>query len=391
MKILVTGAKGFIGKNLIATLNNIRTGKDKTRDLSDDILIYEYDTDSDSRLLDAYCSECDFVFHLAGVNRPKEESEFMEGNFGFTSLLLDTLKKHQNQCPVMISSSIQAALDNPYGRSKKAGEDLLFAYGKETGAAVYVYRFSNVFGKWCRPNYNSVIATFCHNIAHDLPIQVNDREAVLELVYIDDLVEELLGALKGQAHMDEDGYGFVPTVHTVSLGEIVELLYSFRRCREELWVPDMTEGGLEKKLYATYLSYLPKGQFSYPLTMHKDERGSFTEILKTADRGQFSVNISKPGITKGEHWHHTKNEKFVVVSGKGRIQFRRVDSDEIIEYTVNGDEIVVVDIPTGYTHNIINEGDTDLVTFMWCNECFNPKKPDTYFLKVQETPEEKGR
>lgn len=391
MKILVTGAKGFIGKNLIATLNNIRTGKDKTRDLSDDILIYEYDTDSDSRLLDAYCSECDFVFHLAGVNRPKEESEFMEGNFGFTSLLLDTLKKHQNQCPVMISSSIQAALDNPYGRSKKAGEDLLFAYGKETGAAVYVYRFSNVFGKWCRPNYNSVIATFCHNIAHDLPIQVNDREAVLELVYIDDLVEELLGALKGQAHMDEDGYGFVPTVHTVSLGEIVELLYSFRRCREELWVPDMTEGGLEKKLYATYLSYLPKEQFSYPLTMHKDERGSFTEILKTADRGQFSVNISKPGITKGEHWHHTKNEKFVVVSGKGRIQFRRVDSDEIIEYTVNGDEIVVVDIPTGYTHNIINEGETDLVTFMWCNECFNPKKPDTYFLKVQETPEEKGR
>lgn len=391
MKILVTGAKGFIGKNLIATLNNIRTGKDKTRDLSDDMLIYEYDTDSDSRLLDAYCSECDFVFHLAGVNRPKEESEFMEGNFGFTSLLLDTLKKHQNQCPVMISSSIQAALDNPYGRSKKAGEDLLFAYGKETGAAVYVYRFSNVFGKWCRPNYNSVIATFCHNIAHDLPIQVNDREAVLELVYIDDLVEELLGALKGQAHMDEDGYGFVPTVHTVSLGEIVELLYSFRRCREELWVPNMTEGGLEKKLYATYLSYLPKEQFSYPLTMHKDERGSFTEILKTADRGQFSVNISKPGITKGEHWHHTKNEKFVVVSGKGRIQFRRVDSDEIIEYTVNGDEIVVVDIPTGYTHNIINEGETDLVTFMWCNECFNPKKPDTYFLKVQETPEEKGR
>lgn len=391
MKILVTGAKGFIGKNLIATLNNIRTGKDKTWDLSDDILIYEYDTDSDSRLLDAYCSQCDFVFHLAGVNRPKEESEFMEGNFGFTSLLLDTLKKHQNQCPVMISSSIQAALDNPYGRSKKAGEDLLFAYGRETGATVYVYRFSNVFGKWCRPNYNSVIATFCHNIAHDLPIQVNDREAVLELVYIDDLVEELLGALKGQAHMDEDGYGFVPTVHTVSLGEIVELLYSFRRCREELWVPDMTEGGLEKKLYATYLSYLPKEQFSYPLTMHKDERGSFTEILKTADRGQFSVNISKPGITKGEHWHHTKNEKFVVVSGKGRIQFRRVDSDEIIEYTVNGDEIVVVDIPTGYTHNIINEGDTDLVTFMWCNECFNPKKPDTYFLKVQETPEEKGR
>lgn len=391
MKILVTGAKGFIGKNLIATLNNIRTGKDKTRGLSDDILIYEYDMDSDSSLLDAYCSGCDFVFHLAGVNRPREEHEFMEGNFGFTSLLLDTLKKHQNQCPVMISSSIQASLDNPYGRSKKAGEDLLLDYGRETGAAVYVYRFSNVFGKWCRPNYNSVIATFCHNIAHDLPIQVNDKRAVLELVYIDDLVEELLEALKGQPHLDEDGYGFVPTVHAVSLGEIVELLYSFRQSREELWVPDMTEGGLEKKLYATYLSYLPKEQFSYPLTMHKDERGSFTEILKTADRGQFSVNISKPGITKGEHWHHTKNEKFVVVSGKGRIQFRRVDSDEIIEYTVNGDEIVVVDIPTGYTHNIINEGDTDLVTFMWCNECFNPKKPDTYFLKVQETPEEKGR
>lgn len=384
MKILVTGAKGFIGKNLIATLNNIRTGKDKSFGMDEDITIYEYDIDSNPMLLDAYCVDCDFVFNLAGVNRPKEQSQFMEGNFGFASVLLDKLKQYGNNCPIMISSSIQAELDNPYGRSKKAGEDLIFAYGKETGATVYVYRFPNVFGKWCRPNYNSAIATFCNNIANDLPIQVNDRSVVMNLVYIDDVVLELITALKGQATMDEMGYCHVPITHTTTLGEIVDLIYSFKASREERSVPDMTEGGLVKKLYATYLSYLPVNQFSYPLKMNVDERGSFTEILRTSDRGQFSVNISKPGIVKGNHWHHTKNEKFVVVSGKGLIQFRRIDSDEVIEYRVSGEKIEVVDIPTGYTHNIVNEGDTDLVTFMWCNECFDSKHPDTYFLDVNE-------
>ena len=384
MKILVTGAKGFVGKNLIATLNNIRTGKDASFGISEDMTIYEYDIDSNPALLDAYCADCDFVFNLAGVNRPKEQSEFMEGNFGFASTLLDTLKKHGNTCPIMISSSIQAALDNPYGQSKKAGEDLIFAYGKETGAKVYVYRLPNVFGKWCRPNYNSAVATFCNNIANDLPIQVNDASVVMNLVYIDDVIEELIAALKDEAHKDEAGYCNIPVTHTITLGEIVDLLHSFKASRGDKSVPLMTEGSFSKKLYATYLSYLPTDKFSYPLQMNVDERGSFTEILRTADRGQFSVNISKPGITKGEHWHHTKNEKFVVVSGKGLIQFRKIDSNEVIDYHVSGDKIEVVDIPTGYTHNIINEGDTDLVTFMWCNECFNPEKPDTYFLKVNE-------
>lgn len=383
MKILLTGAKGFIGKNLIATLNNIRTGKDRSFGLTEDITVYEYDMDSNEALLEAFCSDCDFVFHLAGVNRPKEQSEFMEGNFGFTSTLLKKLKKYKNNCPIMLSSSIQAELDNPYGQSKKAGEDLIFAYGNETGVPVYVYRFPNVFGKWCRPNYNSAVATFCSNIANDLPIQVNDRNAVMNLVYIDDVVEELILALSGQAHINEAGYGEIPVVHTITLGEIVDLLYSFKKSREDRSVPDMRENGFTKKLYAAYLSYLPADKFSYPLTMNTDERGSFTEILRTPDRGQFSVNISKPGITKGEHWHHTKNEKFVVVSGKALIQFRKIGSDEVLNYHVSGEEIEVVDIPTGYTHNIINEGDTDLVTFMWCSECFRPEKPDTYFEKVE--------
>lgn len=382
MKILVTGAKGFIGKNFIATLNNIRLGKDRSFGLIDDLTIYEYDIDTEQELLDAYCADCDIVFHLAGVNRPKEESEFMDGNFGFTSTLLDALKSHNNNCPVMLSSSIQAKLDNPYGRSKKAGEDLLFSYGNETGSKVYVYRFPNVFGKWCRPNYNSAVATFCNNIAHGLPIQVNDPEVTMHLVYIDDVVAELIGLIQDKAHMDAEGYCIVPTVYTVKLGEIVDLLYSFKESRKNLSVPDMSENGFTKKLYATYLSYLPTEQFRYPLKMNVDERGSFTEILKTADRGQFSVNIIKPGVTKGQHWHHTKNEKFVVVSGKGLIQFRKIGSDEVIDYHVSGDQIEVVDIPTGYTHNIMNEGDTDLVTFMWCNECFNPEKPDTYFEEV---------
>ena len=395
MNILVTGAKGFIGRNLIETLYNIRDGKDRTYGMDSDITIFEYDVDTDPALLPLYCKNADFVYNLAGVNRPLDQKDFMEGNFGFASRLLDNLKKYNNTCPVMISSSIQAALDNPYGQSKKAGEDLMFSYEKETGAKVYVYRFPNVFGKWCRPNYNSAVATFCHNISHDLPIRVNDPSVNMTLVYIDDLVTELIAALKGEAHIDANtGLCSVPVEHKITLGEIVDLLYSFRESRSTLMVPDMAEGSFSKKLYAAYLSYLPEDAFSYPLKMNVDARGSFTEILRTSDRGQFSVNISKPGITKGEHWHHTKNEKFVVVSGKGLIQFRKVGvnpetgkSFPVIDYPVSGDKIEVVDIPTGYTHNIINEGDTDLVTFMWCNECFDPGKPDTYFLKVEDKTE----
>lgn len=392
MHVLVTGAKGFIGKNLIETLGNIQDGKDRSFDLDQDLTIDAYDVDTDPVLLDAYCQKADFVFHLAGVNRPQDPSEFMAGNYGFTSQLLDTLKKYGNNCPIMVSSSIQAALDNPYGQSKRKGEELLQAYGEETGAAVYIYRFPNVFGKWCRPNYNSVVATFCHNIAHGLPIQVNDPAVQLTLVYVDDVVRELICALSGQAHRDaETGFCKVPTEHQVTLQVLSELLYSFADSRKNRMVPDMTERSFAKKLYSTYLSYLPEDGFAYPLQMHVDDRGSFTEILRTVDRGQFSVNISKPGITKGEHWHHSKNEKFVVVSGEGLIRFRKVGTDPetgeaypILDYPVSGAQLQVVDIPTGYTHNIINTGDTDLVTFMWCNECFDAEKPDTYFLKVEE-------
>lgn len=381
MKVLVTGAKGFVGKNLVAALQNIKDGKDKTSDLPADLEICEFDIDTDKALLDTFGADCDFVFNLAGVNRPQNEAEFEKGNFGFASELLEILKKHGNTCPVMLSSSTQAVLDNPYGKSKKAGEDLFFRYAEETGAKVLVYRFPNLFGKWCRPNYNSAVATFCHNIAHDLPITVNDRNHEMTLVYIDDLVQEMLSALCG--HETRDGaFCRVPTEHKITLGEIADLLYSFKASRETKCVPDMTDGSLSKKLYSTYLSYLPTDQFSYPLKMNIDDRGSFTEILRTANNGQFSVNISKPGITKGQHWHHTKNEKFLVVSGKGVIRFRKVDSDELIEYFVSSDKLEVVDIPVGYTHNIENLGDTDMVTFMWCNECFNPEKPDTFFLKV---------
>lgn len=369
MKILVTGANGFIAKNLIAELKN-----QKYTD------ILEYSRDTEVSLLDSYCEECDFVFHLAGVNRPQNQEEFMEGNFGFTSTLLDSLKKHDNKAPVIISSSIQAALDNPYGKSKKAGEDLLFSYAKETGAKVLVYRFPNVFGKWCKPNYNSAVATFCNNIARDLPIQVNDPSVVMNLVYIDDVVEELIKAIDGKENWNGD-FCEIPEVHTITLGEIVELIKSFKENRKTLNVPNMAIS-FEKKLYSTYISYLPMDQFSYPLKMNVDQRGSFTEIIRTIDRGQFSVNIAKPGITKGNHWHHTKNEKFLVVSGNGLIRFRKIDTEEIIEYYVSGDKMEVVDIPTGYTHNIINVGDTDLVTFMWANEAFDPEKPDTYFLEV---------
>ncbi len=371
MKVLVTGAKGFIGRNLISELER-----------RENVEVMPFDIDSPAEALEEYCRECNFVFNLAGVNRPEHTEEFMEGNFGFASTLVQTLKKYQNTCPIMNSSSIQAALDNPYGKSKKAGEDMLYAYGKEVGAEVYVYRFPNVFGKWCRPNYNSAVATFCNNIANGLPIQVNDRNTVMHLVYIDDVVEELLQALDRHPHLNPDGYCYVPTVYEVTLGEIVDLLYSFKESRENLMIPDMTDGSFAKKLYSTYLSYLPTDGFSYPLLMHEDARGSFTEILKSADRGQVSINISKPGIVKGNHWHHTKNEKFVVVSGRGLIQFRKIGSDEIIEYHVSGERLEVVDIPTGYTHNIINEGDTDMVTLMWCNECFNPDKPDTIYEPV---------
>jgi UDP-2-acetamido-2,6-beta-L-arabino-hexul-4-ose reductase len=369
MKILVTGAKGFIGKNLIAELRNKQY---------DDI--FEYDRDTDSSLLDKYCKEADFVFHLAGINRPKEQAEFMEGNFGFTSELLNALKKYKNTCPVMISSSIQAKSDNPYGESKKAGEVLLFTYGKETGAKVLVYRLPNVFGKWCRPNYNSAVATFCYNISHDFPIQVNDPSVVMNLVYIDDVVNELINSLEGDENK-VDLFCEVPVVHTLTLGEIVDLLYSFKMSREERSVPIMSDA-FTKKLYSTYLSYLPEDKFSYELKMNIDQRGSFTEFIKTPDRGQVSVNISKPGITKGNHWHNTKNEKFLVVSGEGVIRFRKIDSDEVLEYFVTGDKMEVVDIPTGYTHNIENLGDIDMVTIMWANEPLDPEKPDTYYLEV---------
>lgn len=372
MKVLVTGAKGFIGKNLIARLRE-----------HENVDIYEFDIDTEEAMLEVYCSDCDFVYNLAGVNRPENVEEYMEGNFGFASILVDTLKQKKNTCPIMNSSSIQAALENPYGVSKKAGEDMMFEYGVETGAKVFIYRFPNVFGKWCRPNYNSAVATFCNNIANGLPIKVNDRSTVMHLVYIDDVVDELLQALDMHPHVNNDGYCYVPTVYEATLGEIVNLLYSFRESRTNLMVPDMTEGSFEKKLYATYLSYLPKDGFSYPLKMNIDERGSFTEILKSVDRGQVSINVAKPGITKGNHWHNTKNEKFIVVSGKGVIKFRKYGCDEVIEYHVSGEKLEVVDIPTGYTHCIINEGDTDLVTLMWCNECFNVGKPDTIYESVE--------
>jgi UDP-2-acetamido-2,6-beta-L-arabino-hexul-4-ose reductase len=359
MRILVTGANGFVGKNLCVSLPEHE--------------LYRYDLDTDPALLDGYCQNADFVFHLAGVNRPKDPKEFMEGNFGFTSVLLDTLKKHGNTCPIVLSSSTQAALDNPYGQSKRAGEDLLKTYGKETGARVIIYRFPNLFGKWCRPNYNSAIATFCHNIARGLPITVNDPKFELTVVYIDDLIDEFRRVLAGNPSE--------VVTHKATLGHIVELLEGFRDSRNTLSVPDLSDP-FGKKLHATYLSYLPEDGFSYPLKMNVDNRGSFTEILRTEHHGQFSVNIAKPGIVKGNHWHHTKNEKFLVVSGEGVIRFRRIDSHDIIEYRVSGSKMEVLDIPPGYTHNIENTGNVDLVTFMWCNERFDPEKPDTIFLEV---------
>ena len=400
MKILVTGAKGFVGRNLVSQLHNIAQGKAKWYPVGSDITVYEYDVDSTPEQLDAYCSDCDFVFNLAGVNRPQNPEEFMQGNFGFASTLLETLKKHGNKCPVMLSSSIQATLvgryaDGEYGRSKKAGEELFFDYAAQTGVRVLVYRFPNLFGKWCRPNYNSAVATFCNNIANDLPIQVNDRSTQMELVYIDDLVDEMIGALAGKEHhcefegietvLREDGrYCAVPVSHHVTLGEIVDLLESFARQPQTLMIPEIPEGAFAKKLYSTYLSYLPKEKVSFPLKMNIDQRGSFTELLKTGACGQFSVNISKPGITKGQHWHHTKWEFFIVVSGRGLIQLRRVDSDDVLEFEVSGEKIEAVQMLPGYTHNIINLSDTeDLVTLMWANESFDPDRPDTYFEPVE--------
>ena len=388
MKILITGAKGFVGRNLVENLKNIRDEKDKTHNISSDLEILEYDIDNTLEQLDEFCKKADFVFNLAGVNRPKNKEEFIEGNFGFASTLLENLKKHKNNCPVMLSSSIQATLEgryagSDYGKSKLAGEELFKEYSKETGAKVLIYRFPNLFGKWCRPNYNSAVATFCNNIANDLPIQVNDRNTELELVYIDDLVEELLRAIENNETKDEYGYCYVPEIHRASLGEIVDLLYSFKESRKNLFIPNLTEGSFEKKLYSTYLSYLDPKDFSYKLKMNVDNRGSFTELVKSSDRGQISINISKPGITKGQHWHNTKTEKFIVVAGTGIIQLRKIGTDEIVEYRVSGEEITIVDMIPGYTHNIINLSETEnLVTVMWCNECFNPNKPDTFFEEV---------
>lgn len=380
MNILVTGAKGFVGKNFCATLQNIAAGKDRSFGIPPEITVFEYDVDTAPEKLDEWCRVCDFVVHLAGVNRPKDAAEYMEGNFGFTDTLLKKLEDCGNACPILISSSTQAALDNPYGKSKLAGEERIRQYGAQTGAKTLIYRFPNLFGKWCRPNYNSVVATFCYNIAHGAMIRIDDPDKELQLAYIDDVVEELIAALQGKEHR-EGSFCRVPTTHRITLGALAAALNAFRASREERSVPDMADA-LTRKLYATYLSYLPEKEFSYPLEPHTDARGSFTEILRTADRGQFSVNISKPGIVKGNHWHHTKNEKFLVVSGRGVIRFRRIDSDEIIEYYVSGDKPEVVDIPTGFTHNIENLGDTDLVTFMWASECFDPDKPDTYALEV---------
>lgn len=397
MNILITGAQGFVGKNLVANLYNIKDGKNRTRSFSIDN-IYEFDLDTDISFLDEYCQNADFVFNLAGVNRPQNNEEFMQGNFGFASTLLSTLKKHNNTCPVMLSSSIQATLigryDSDYGRSKKSGEELFFEYAKETGAKVLVYRFPNLFGKWCRPNYNSAVATFCNNIANDLPIKVNDRNIQLELLYIDDLFEEMFDAIEGKEHhcefngietvlKDNGRYCAAPKTHKVTLGEIVDLLESFKSQPQTLIMPKIPDNSFAKKLYSTFLSYLPKEKTSFPLKMNIDDRGSFTELLKTAECGQISVNISKPGITKGQHWHNSKWEFFIVVAGHGLIQERKIGSDEIIEFEVSGDKIEAIHMLPGYTHNIINLSETEnLVTVMWANEQFDPNHPDTFFEKV---------
>ena len=398
MNILITGAAGFVGKNLTAALKNIQEGKERTRPELQIGEIFAYDVDTEEALLEEYCGKADFVFHLAGVNRPKDAAEFMQGNFGFTEKLLSTLKKCGNTCPVMVSSSVQATCigryDGEYGRSKKAGEELVFGYGKETGAKVLVYRFPNLFGKWCRPNYNSAVATFCNNIANDLPITVSDPAVELELLYIDDLITEMLDALEGKEHRceydglnvvpdDKGAYCYAPVTHRVTLGGIVELLEAFKAQPQTLMMPEIAGGSFAKKLYSTYLSYLPKEKVAFPLKMNVDARGSFTELLRTEKCGQVSVNISKPGITKGQHWHHSKWEFFIVVSGHGLIQMRKIGSEEVLNFEVSGEKIEAVHMLPGYTHNIINLSDTeDLVTVMWANEPFDPQRPDTFFEKV---------
>ena len=401
MKILVTGAKGFVGKNLCCALYNLQDGKDRTRPNLHIDEIYEYDLDTPEEKLDEYCEKADFVFHLAGVNRPKDNAEFMQGNFGFSSVLLDTLKRYRNTCPVMLSSSVQATLigrygQSDYGKSKLAGEELFFSYAQETGTHVFVYRFPNLFGKWCRPNYNSAVATFCSNMANDLPITVNDRNTELELVYIDDLVTEMLDALEGKEHRcDYDGlnpvpsesgkYCYVPVSHKETLGHIADLLERFRNQPKTLMMPEIPQGSFEKKLYSTYLSYLPKEKVSFPLKMNADARGSFTELIRTEKCGQVSVNISKPGITKGEHWHNTKWEFFIVVSGHGLIRERKIGTDEILDFEVSGEKIEAVHMLPGYTHNIINLSDTEpLITVMWANEAFDADHPDTFGEKVEK-------
>ena len=386
MNVLITGANGFVGKNLAEALKNIRDGKDRTHPELNIEEIYLYDIDSTYEELDLYCKKADFVFNLAGVNRPQNTDEFMQGNFGFASTLLETLKKHGNTCPVMLSSSIQASLEgrynNDYGRSKKAGEDLFFDYAKTSGANVFIYRFPNLFGKWCRPNYNSVIATWCHNIANDLEITINDRSVELELLYIDDLIDQMLLCLKGTPAISGD-FCICPVTHKVTLGEIADLLYSFKAQPETLLMPEIPFGSFAKKLYSTYLSYLPQEKVKFPLKMNIDNRGSFTELLKTENCGQFSVNISKPGITKGQHWHNTKWEFFIVVSGKGLIEQRKIGTDEVLRFAVSGDKIEAVHMLPGFTHNIINLSETDdLITLIWANEQFDPNKPDTFFEEV---------
>ena len=401
MKILVTGAKGFVGKNLCCALYNLKDGKDRTRPDVHIDEVYEYDLDTPEEKLDEYCEKADFVFHLAGVNRPKDNAEFMQGNFGFSSVLLDTLKRHKNTCPVVLSSSVQATLigrygQSDYGKSKLAGEELFFSYAEETGTHVFVYRFPNLFGKWCRPNYNSAVATFCSNMANDLPITVNDRNTALELVYIDDLVTEMLDVLEGKEHRcDYDGlnpvpsesgkYCYVPVSHKETLGHIADLLERFRNQPKTLMMPEIPQGSFEKKLYSTYLSYLPKEKVSFPLKMNTDARGSFTELIRTEKCGQVSVNISKPGITKGEHWHNTKWEFFIVVSGHGLIRERKIGTDEILDFEVGGEKIEAVHMLPGYTHNIVNLSDTEpLVTVMWANEAFDADHPDTFGEKVEK-------
>jgi len=370
MKILITGAKGFIGKNLIAELRN--------RNYQD---IFEYDVDTKEGRLDTYCQEADFVFHLAGINRPKEQSEFMQGNFGFTSILLDNLKTHRNICPVMISSSTQAALDNPYGKSKKCGEDLLIDYGRETGAKVLIYRFPNVFGKWCRPNYNSVVATFCYNIARSIPIKINNADAAMDLVYIDDVVQDLLSAFDGNKQISKDGFCYVPRVFKSTVGQVAGLIENFNESRKNLVIPGLG-GDFERFIYATFVSYLPETEFSYPLEMKRDNRGWLSEFIKSEGFGQIFVSRTIPGITRGNHWHHTKVEKFLVIEGNAVVKFRKIDNEEVIEYPVSGEKLEVVDIPTGYTHSITNTGDCDLITLFWSDQIFDQTKPDTYYLGV---------